>query len=263
MGTAQTMQKLELNKDSSIKYVIAVMSGKGGVGKSSVSGLLAASLQKKGFKVGVLDADITGPSIPKIFGVTENLLSVGGKVYPAETDLGVKVVSVNLILESEDDPVIWRAPLLNSTISQFWTDITWGELDYLIVDLPPGTADVSLTVLGMLPVTGVVMVSSPQELAQMVVRKALKMAAKMSVPLLGLVENMSYAICPHCGEKHEIFGPSKGRQLAEMFDIRFLGSLPLDPKLTELADQGRIESYTLPNDLDLATLVDRAVRTLA
>lgn len=173
------------------------------------------------------------------------------------------MVSVNLILESEDDPVIWRAPLLNSTISQFWTDITWGELDYLIVDLPPGTADVSLTVLGMLPVTGVVMVSSPQELAQMVVRKALKMAAKMSVPLLGLVENMSYAICPHCGEKHEIFGPSKGRQLAEMFDIRFLGSLPLDPKLTELADQGRIESYTLPNDLDLATLVDRAVRTLA
>ena len=256
------MQKLELNKDSSIKYVIAVMSGKGGVGKSSVSGLLAASLQKKVIR-SRFRCRYYRTFHSQDLRVTENLLSVGGKVYPAETDLGVKVVSVNLILESEDDPVIWRAPLLNSTISQFWTDITWGELDYLIVDLPPGTADVSLTVLGMLPVTGVVMVSSPQELAQMVVRKALKMAAKMSVPLLGLVENMSYAICPHCGEKHEIFGPSKGRQLAEMFDIRFLGSLPLDPKLTELADQGRIESYTLPNDLDLATLVDRAVRTLA
>jgi len=263
MALSLTMEKLKLNPESNIKNVIAVMSGKGGVGKSSVSGMLATSLKQKGFEVGILDADITGPSIPKMFGLRQSLISDGGKILPPKTETGIKVVSINLILENEDDPVIWRAPILNNTITQFWQDIAWGDLDYLVFDMPPGTGDVSITVLGMLPVTGILMVSSPQELAQMVVRKALKMGEKMGISILGLVENMSYAICPNCNEKHEIFGPSKGKELAEMFEIEFFGSLPLDPKLSELTDLGKIESYALPKDLDLANLVDTAVKNLA
>lgn len=256
------MEKPELNSHSKIKHVIAVMSGKGGVGKSSVSALLAVSLRHMGFKVGIMDADITGPSIPKMLGVKSELISDNEEIFPPESKTGIKVVSVNLILENEDDPVIWRAPILNNTITQFWRDITWGELDYLVIDMPPGTGDVAITVLGMLPLDGIVMVSSPQELALMVVRKALKMGEKMGVPVLGLVENMSYAVCPNCDEKHFIFGPSKGEELAEAFDIKFFGSLPLDPQLSRFSDEGNIELYELPEEVNLGALVEEAVSLL-
>ncbi len=255
-----SMEKEQLNSGSKIKNVIAVMSGKGGVGKSSVSALLAASLNKKGFKVGIMDADITGPSIPMMFGVNESLVVRDDKIFPPLTKTGIKIVSVNLLLPNEDDPVIWRAPILNNTIKQFWSDITWGELDYLVIDMPPGTGDIAITVLGMLPLDGIVMVSSPQELAQMVVRKALKMSEAMNVPILGLVENMSYAICPNCNEKHEVFGPSKGKELAEAFDIPFIGALPLDPELSQLSDEGNIEAFSRLDEFNLGEIIDNLLK---
>ncbi len=255
------MDKLELNPHSKIKNIIAVMSGKGGVGKSSVTALLAASLAREGYQVGIMDADITGPSIPKIFGIHEGLTTKDNEVFPPLTKSGIKVVSVNLLLANEDDPVIWRAPILNNTVQQFFKDITWGELDFLVIDMPPGTGDVAITVLGMLPLTGIVMVSSPQELAQMVVRKALKMSEKMGTPILGLIENMSYAVCPHCGEKYEIFGPSNGQALADDFQINFLGALPIDPVLAKLADAGQIEDYPGLNQINLGKVIATILQT--
>ncbi|RKY04858.1 ATP-binding protein [Candidatus Poribacteria bacterium] len=229
-----------------IDRVIAVMSGKGGVGKSLVAGLLAVELRRKGFKVGVLDADITGPSIPKMFLPFPKRPEVGPQnaVIPVETDLlGIKLISINLFLPSEDEAVIWRGPLIGNAIKQFWDEVLWGELDYLIVDLPPGTSDAPLTVMQALPLTGVVLVTSPQELAGMVVRKAARMAQRLNVPLLGLVENMSYVVCPKCGERIEIFGPSRASAIANAFDIPFLGRLPIDPTITRLCDEGWIEKY--------------------
>lgn len=241
-GEAQEGLAEKLNH---VRHVIAVMSGKGGVGKSLVAGLLAVSLRRSGYTVGVLDADITGPSIPKMFfpnGARPGASPVA--ILPAETRTGIRVMSINLLLESEDQAVIWRGPLISGAIRQFWADVLWGELDYLVVDLPPGTSDASLTVLQSLPMSGVVLVTSPQDLSRMVVRKAAQMVGQVGVPLLGLVENMSYFVCPDTGKQHEIFGPSKTEAMADWLGVPLLGRLPLDPKIAALCDEGQIE-YTL------------------
>ncbi|MBN1657517.1 MAG: Mrp/NBP35 family ATP-binding protein [Anaerolineae bacterium] len=232
----------ELNQ---IKHVIAVMSGKGGVGKSLVSALLAVTLSRQGYKVGVLDADITGPSIPKMFfpqGARLGMSPLGP--MPPQTEIGIKVMSINLLLEDEGMAVIWRGPLVSGAIRQFWGDIFWGTLDYLIVDLPPGTSDASLTVMQALPMSGILLVTSPQGLAGMVVRKAANMAQQMETPMLGLVENMSFFISPDTGKRFEIFGPSHGEETARQIGVPFLGRLPIDPEIAKLSDAGRIEEYS-------------------
>lgn len=229
-----------------IRRVLAVMSGKGGVGKSSVAGLLASALRKRGFKVGVLDADITGPSIPKMFGVHQ--LPEGGPegILPIESRTGIKLMSINFLLQDEDQPVVWRGPLISRAIQQFWSDIAWGDLDVLVVDLPPGTSDASLTVMQSLPLDGIVLVTSPQDLAGMVVRKAANMAAGLGMRLIGLVENMSYLLCPQCGAKIDLFGPSRAGQTARWIGTCLLGHLPLDPQLAILCDEGAVEAYHSP-----------------
>jgi ATP-binding protein involved in chromosome partitioning len=227
-----------------IHRVIAVMSGKGGVGKSLVSGLLAVALRMEGHRVGILDADITGPSIPKMFfpdGARLGMSPLGP--VPPQSRGGVKIMSINLLLEQEDMAVIWRGPLVGGAIKQFWGDIVWGTLDYLIVDLPPGTSDASLTVMQSLPLSGVVLVTSPQGLAGMVVRKAARMAQQMQTPMLGLIENMSYFECPDTGKRYEIFGPSHAEETARMIGTPLLGRLPIDPDIAELCDAGRLEDY--------------------
>lgn len=239
-----TEDKALLGSLNQIGHVIAVMSGKGGVGKSSISALLASALSRSGAKVGILDADITGPSQAKAFGVSG--LGLTGSQFgitPMVTVGGIKIMSINFFLPNEDDPVIWRGPMLSGAVKQFWEEVDWQDLDYMIVDLPPGTGDVVLTVLQTIPVDGLVIVSSPQELALMVVKKAVKMAAKMNISILGLVENMSHAICPHCGEELNIFGESQGQAAAQEMEIDFLGCLPWDMKLNESIDQGRAEEY--------------------
>lgn len=230
----------ELNK---IKKVIAVMSGKGGVGKSTVTGLLAVALKKQGYNVGIMDADITGPSIPRMFGISQKPESMEFGIIPPESSTGIRIMSLNLLLENEDDPVIWRGPLIANTIKQFWNDVIWGDLDCLLVDLPPGTSDAPLTVMQSLPLNGLIIVSSPQELVGMVVKKAVKMANMMKIPMIGLVENYSYALCPKCGEKIAVFGKSRGEIGAKEAEVPYLGSLPIDDKLAEACDQGQIEKY--------------------
>jgi len=237
------IEKLPENELSHIKNVIAVMSGKGGVGKSSVTSLLACECRKKGYSVGVLDADITGPSLPKMFGIKGKAESTGFALLPLNSDNGIRVMSLNLLTPNEDDPVIWRGPVIAGTVKQFWTHVAWGDLDYLFVDLPPGTGDVPLTVMQSLPLNGLIVVSSPQDLAVMIVTKAIKMAQHMNIPILGLVENMSCAVCPHCGEEFELFGPSQGKEVAQKFQIPFIGGLPVDPNFSKLCDQGKIEEY--------------------
>jgi Mrp family chromosome partitioning ATPase len=240
-GKTQSGRTEHLNK---VRHVIAVMSGKGGVGKSLVSGLLTVALRRAGHQVGLLDADITGPSIPKMFfpNSTRPESSHEG-ILPAESRLGIKVMSINLLLPSEDQAVIWRGPLIGRAIQQFWGDVLWGALDYLVVDLPPGTADAPLTVMQSLPLSGVVLVTSPQDLAGMVVRKAAQMAQHMKVPVLGLVENMSYFVCPDTGKQHDIFGPSHAEEMASRLGVPFLGRLPIDPEIATLCDAGRLEDY--------------------
>ncbi|HZK43552.1 MAG TPA: Mrp/NBP35 family ATP-binding protein [Syntrophomonadaceae bacterium] len=230
---------------NNIKNVIVVMSGKGGVGKSSVTALIASNLAKQGKKVGILDADITGPSQPRAFGVTneQGLKASEYGIVPPTTATGIKLMSINFFLPNEDDPVVWRGPLLAGAVNQFWGEVDWRDLDYMVVDLPPGTGDVPLTVMQTLPINGIVIVSSPQDLAFMVVKKTINMAQKMNVPILGLVENMSYAICNHCNEKLEIFGKSQGDKVAEETGIEFLGGLPWDSDLNQLIDQGKTEEY--------------------
>ncbi len=250
------IEKLSQPEHSHIGSVIAVMSGKGGVGKSSVSALLAVALAGKGFKVGLLDADITGPSIPKLFGLHRHAAVQEGKILPSESKLGIKIMSLNLLLPQEDDPVIWRGPLIGGAVKQFWTDVIWGELDYLVVDLPPGTGDSPLTVLQSLPIDGLVIVSSPQDLAVMVVKKAIKMARMMNVSIIGLVENMSGLACPHCGKMIDLFGSSKADEVSAATGLKVLGRLPLDPDISRLGDSGEIEEYpveflqTIPDLLD-------------
>jgi ATP-binding protein involved in chromosome partitioning len=230
----------KLNK---VSHVVAVMSGKGGVGKSLVSSLLAVALRREGQQIGVLDADITGPSIPKMFGINGHPAASPMGVIPMESSLGIKVMSINLLLPSEDDAVIWRGPLISGAIKQFWQEVIWGQLDALVVDLPPGTSDASLTVMQSMPLSGVVLVTSPQDLAGMVVRKAAKMAQHLDIPILGLVENMSYFVAPDTGQRYDIFGPSHAEETAGRLGVRFLGRLPLDRQIAELSDRGQIEEY--------------------
>src|SRR5216684_2356166 len=228
-----------------VRSVIAVVSGKGGVGKSFVTSMLAAELKRRGFEVGVLDADLTGPSIAKVMGVTgKPNKGPGGGIVPLRTKTGVKVMSINLVLEDPSTPVVWRGPIVNSVIRQLYWDVDWGDLHYLLVDLPPGTSDAPLTVFQSLPLDGVLVVSSPQDLASMIVTKAVNMAKKMDAPLLGLVENMSYLNCPDCGAKIHVFGQSQGAELANQLGIPFLGAIPIDPDVAQLSDQGRIEDYS-------------------
>jgi Mrp family chromosome partitioning ATPase len=228
-----------------VQRVLAVMSGKGGVGKSTVTALLATALRRQGQQVGVLDADITGPSIPRMFGLHQVPPMGPAGITPAETATGIKVISINLLLPDEDEAVVWRGPLISGAIQQFWNDVAWGDLDVLLVDLPPGTSDAALTVMQVLPLNGIVLVTSPQDLAGMVVRKAARLAWQLRVPILGLVENLSYAICPRCGEKIEVFGPRWGVRTALQLDVPFLGRLPLDPDLARRCDAGEIEGYAL------------------
>ncbi|MCH5317583.1 MAG: Mrp/NBP35 family ATP-binding protein [Eubacterium sp.] len=230
-----------MNKYSNIKKVIGVVSGKGGVGKSLVSCLLAAKCAKAGLKVGVLDADITGPSVPRSFGVTDRAMQDSECLLPNISEGGVKIMSINLLLEDENAPVVWRGPVISGVVQQFWTDVRWGDLDYLFVDMPPGTGDVALTVFQSLPIDGIVIVSTPQELVKMIVNKALNMAKLMDVPVLGLIENMSYYECPDCGKKLEIFGKSRIDETAEEAGLPVLAKLPIDPDITRLVDEGRIE----------------------
>ncbi|MCL4459342.1 MAG: P-loop NTPase [Chloroflexi bacterium] len=232
-----------IQAENHIQHIIAVASGKGGVGKSSVTALLAVGLRRRGFRVGILDADLTGPSIPKMFGLNHRGLLTEEAIRPAQSSLGIAIVSVNLFLEHEDEPVIWRGPLISSAIKQFYSQTAWGKLDYLLIDLPPGTSDAPLTVLQSLPVEGIIIVSSPQALATMVVRKSVGLAQRLDIPILGVVENMSYIVCPESGKPFELFGPSQGKELAILARAAFLGKLPLDPQLAEDCDHGQIEGY--------------------
>jgi hydrogenase maturation protease len=231
----------ELNE---IKNIVAVMSGKGGVGKSLVTALLAVALKRQGKNVGILDADITGASIPRMFGITTRPAGSETGLLPVVSQSGIEVMSMNLLLPQEESAVIWRAPLLSKAITQFWTDVVWGKLDYLLIDLPPGTADAPLTVMQSIPITGVIIVSTPQGLVEMIVKKAVDMAQKMEKPILGIVENMSYFMAPETNIKYEIFGASKGESLAQSAQAPLLGQLPIDPEFARLCDNGDIEHYS-------------------
>lgn len=239
----------ELNQHSSVKHVIGVVSGKGGVGKSFVTGILATNLARAGKRVGILDGDITGPSIPRMFGISdERSYGIEEQLIPIEDANGIKIMSANLVLQNETDPVLWRGPVVAGAIQQFYSQCNWGDLDYLLIDMPPGTGDVALTVFQSLPVEGVVIVSSPQDLVQMVVGKAVRMAEMMHVPVLGLIENMAYITCPHCDERIEPYGPSKLAETAAAFNLEPLGQLPMDATFAQIADKGTF-STELPEGL--------------
>ena len=227
--------------DSRIGHVIGVVSGKGGVGKSLVTSLLAAATAKRGYKTAVMDADVTGPSIPKSFGVAGEIYQQDGGLVPLESAGGIKLMSLNFLLEDETSPVVWRGPVIAGAVKQFWTDVVWGDVDYMYVDMPPGTGDVPLTVFQSIPLDGIIVVSTPQSLVSMIVEKAVRMADLMSIPVIGLVENMSYVECPDCGRKIEIFGKSGAERIAAQYGIKKTASLPLDPALTSLVDSGRVE----------------------
>ena len=231
------------NPKSNVKKVIGVVSGKGGVGKSMVTSLMAVTMNRRGLKSAVLDADITGPSIPRAFGVNGMLMGTEDGIIPAESKTGVKLVSLNLLLENETDPVVWRGPVIAGTVKQFWTDVMWGDVDFMFVDMPPGSGDVPLTVFQSLPVDGIIIVTSPQELVGMIVSKAVKMAGMMNIPVLGIVENMAYYECPDCGKRHSIFGESHVAEIANEFGIMNTAQLPINPKLAGACDKGMIEMF--------------------
>ena len=231
------------NALSDIKKVIAVVSGKGGVGKSLVTSLLAVSMQRDEKKVGILDADITGPSIPKVFGIHEKATGNEAGIYPVKSKMDIDIMSVNLLLQNETDPVVWRGPVIAGTVKQFWTEVVWSDKDYLFIDMPPGTGDVPLTVFQSIPVDGIVIVTSPQELVSMIVEKAVKMANMMNIPVLGIVENMSYFECPNCHEKHNIYGDSHIEEIAAKYDIKNVAKIPVNPKLAAACDKGMIELF--------------------
>ena len=228
---------------SNIKKVIGVVSGKGGVGKSMVTSLLAVTMQRRGFKTAVLDADITGPSIPKAFGLHQKAMGDNNGIYPVMTKTGIEVMSVNLLLPDETDPVVWRGPVIANTVKQFWTDVIWNDVDYMFVDMPPGTGDVPLTVFQSLPIDGIIVVTSPQELVSMIVGKAVKMAEMMNVPVLGIVENMAYYECPDCKSRHSIFGESHIEEVAAKYGINSIAGMPINPKLAAACDKGMIELF--------------------
>lgn len=227
---------------SKVKHIIAVMSGKGGVGKSLVTALAAVELSRAGYAVGILDADVTGPSIPRMFGVEGDIQGSEAGAYPLKSDGGIDIMSMNLLLSDQTDPVVWRGPVISSVVRQFWQEIIWEDVDYLFVDMPPGTGDVPLTVFQSLPVDGIIVVTSPQDLVNMIVEKAVKMANMMDIPILGVVENMSYFRCPDCGKEHHIFGESHLAHVAAQYDIPVLGRLPVDHRLAEASDGGEIET---------------------
>ena len=231
------------NAMSSIKKVIGVVSGKGGVGKSMVTAMLATLMRRKDYGVAVMDADITGPSIPKVFGLNERATANDFGILPVETKTGIQVMSLNLLLEDETTPVVWRGPVIAGTVKQFWTDVIWDDVDFMFVDMPPGTGDVPLTVFQSIPLDGIIVVASPQELVSMIVEKAVRMAESMNVPILGLVENMSYAICPDCGKKLEIFGKSHIEETAAKYDLPVLAKIPFTPAISGAADKGAIELF--------------------
>ena len=251
---------LKPNEMSNIKKIIGVVSGKGGVGKSLVTSLMAVSMQRKGYKTAILDADITGPSIPKVFGLKGHPVGTKYGMHPIKSKGGTDVMSVNFLLDNETDPVVWRGPAIATIVKQFWTDVIWADEDFLFIDMPPGTSDVSLTVFQSIPVDGIIMVASPQELVGMIVGKAVKMAEAMSIPLLALVENMSYFECPDCGGKHEIFGESRVEKEAEDFYIPLTAKIPLNPKLAEAADKGEIENFQGDWLEDLANSLEKMLK---
>lgn len=250
--------RCQTNGLNNIKKTVAVLSGKGGVGKSLVTSLLAVMMRRKGYDVGILDADITGPSIPRMFGADNYKVSSSELgIYPARTHNDIRIMSINLLLEKKDMPVIWRGPLIAGAVKQFWTDVIWGDLDYLFFDMPPGTGDVPLTVFQSIPLDGIIIVSSPQDLVALIVKKAYNMAKTMNIPILGIIENMSYAICPECGRHINIFGESKAEKVAEEMGIPFLGRLPVDPELAALCDQGMIERFNKDYVDDCIDLLER------
>ena len=233
-----------LNPESSVKKVIAVVSGKGGVGKSLVTSLMASEMQRRGHNCAILDADITGPSIPKSFGIHEHATGTDQYIIPVSTHTGLQIMSINLILENETEPVVWRGPVIAGAVTQFWTDVLWTDVDYMFVDMPPGTGDVPLTVFQSLPVDGIVIVTSPQDLVGMIVAKAVNMANMMNIPVLGIVENMSYFKCPDCGKEHAIFGESKVEKIAKEYGIAHFARLPMDPVVATMVDAGEVESVS-------------------
>ncbi len=237
----QTSFAESLNRYSSVKKVIGIVSGKGGVGKSSVTAMLAAGMQKRGYKTAVLDADITGPSIPKAFGITQKAAGSDFGILPEKSKSGIDIMSINLLLENDDEPVVWRGPIIAGTVKQFWSEVFWEDEDFMFVDMPPGTGDVPLTVFQSLPVDGIVVVTSPQELVSMIVSKAVKMAELMNIPIIGLIENMSYALCPDCGKKINIFGESHIEEIAESHGLKVLDKIPLNPDISAACDSGTIE----------------------
>ena len=235
------IEKAKLNEHSNIRKVIGIVSGKGGVGKSMVTALSALAATRNGYKTGIMDADITGPSIPKMFGVHEKAFGSDFGIMPATTATEIELMSINLLTENETDPVVWRGPVIGGVVQQFWTDVCWGDLDVLFIDMPPGTGDVPLTIFQSIPVDGIIVVTSPQDLVSMIVTKAVNMAKLMNIPILGMVENMSYLECPDCGKKIEVFGESKAEAVAKENGIKLLEKLPINPALAQYADAGRIE----------------------
>ena len=232
-----------MNKDSDIKNVIAVVSGKGGVGKTLITGLMACKMQSRGYKTAVLDADITGPSVPKVFGL-DGARAVGSEqgILPQMSGSGVELMSVNLLLDDTSAPVVWRGPVISGVVKQFWSEVVWGDVDYMFVDMPPGTGDVPLTVFQSLPVKGIIIVTSPQELVSMIVEKAVKMAEMMKVPVLGIVENLSYYVCPDCGRRHSVFGESRIEEIAARHGIANIARIPIDPAIAQASDAGKIDA---------------------
>ncbi|NLL56491.1 MAG: Mrp/NBP35 family ATP-binding protein [Clostridiales bacterium] len=243
------------NQLSKIKKVVGVVSGKGGVGKSIVTSMLAVLAERMGLKTAILDADITGPSIPKAFGITNKAEACDLGIFPAKSHKGIKVMSINLLLENATDPVIWRGPIIVSVVKQFWTDVIWDDVDIMFIDMPPGTGDVPLTVFQSIPVDGIVVVTSPQELVTMIVSKAVKMAGDMNIPILGVIENMSYAICPDCQKEIKIFGESKLNEIAKDYGLDILGTIPFDTKLAAACDKGMIELFD-------GTWLDKAMKKI-
>ena len=242
-----------MNKNSDVKKVIGVISGKGGVGKSSITSMLAVSTQRMGYKTAIMDADITGPSIPTAFGLTQKAQGNDTEIAPVITDTGIKTISINSLLEDETDPVIWRGPVLGGVVEQFWNDVHWGDIDVMFVDMPPGTGDVALTVFQSLPIDGIVIVTSPQELVGMIVEKAVKMADMMNVPIVGLVENMSYYVCPDCGKQHKIFGESHIDEIANKYGIGTVAKLPMDSEVAKACDRGMVETLNTDNLKSMVT----------
>ena len=245
---------VEQNAESNIKKVIGIVSGKGGVGKSLVTSLLATAMRGKLKQVALMDADVTGPSIPKMFGIHQRAVADEDYMYPVNSRFGIKVMSLNLLVENETDPVIWRGPIIGGLIQQFWKDVKWGDVDFMFIDMPPGTGDVPLTVFQSIKLDGIIITATPQELVSMIVTKAVNMAKMMNVPILGVVENMSYLKCPHCGEELQVFGPSHTAEAAAEFGLPLLDRIPIDPQMAALSDAGQIEdadTSVLANTIDM------------